>query len=265
MLQTFNTSNACLVRLVSTTCSSDPYVHFQYYPNQLAFFIRQNRPLAYRHPRSDKSDHHSHVFNYFRKPLIVEEIPTRDEMGPALHCIPNHLSIPLRTQTLTLLPSSPITNGKYGQVSSAPIYTAFQPFKNAQGRGIYVLQETLPDFFAIGLITSVNADGTPNTAGGISTPNIPFLEPDDTRQDADAHIYSPHVRLSYTPPLQLPAPFPKTFHIDGMPATPRPMISLFIMTRPPALRRLRRRAQAHDECAVLRSQCFAHKNDGQRA
>ena len=107
--------------------------------------------------------------------------------------------------------------------------------------------------------------GSPNIAGGISTANIPFLEAEDTRQDADADIYSPHVRLSYTPPLELPAPFPKTFHVDGMPTPPRPKISLFIMTRLPALRRLRRHTQADNERAVLRSQRLAHKNDGQLA
>ncbi|TFK97741.1 hypothetical protein BDV98DRAFT_535087 [Pterulicium gracile] len=33
----------------------------------------------------------------------------------------------------------------------------------------------------------------------------------------DPGIYSPKVRLFYTPPAALPAPFPKTLHIEGFP------------------------------------------------
>lgn len=44
------------------------------------------------------------------------------------------------------------------------------------------------------------------------------------RDSSDSHgptvddgepIYSPRVRLQYTPPVALPAPFPKTFHLEG--------------------------------------------------
>ncbi|KAF8965439.1 hypothetical protein BDZ97DRAFT_1812194 [Flammula alnicola] len=50
-----------------------------------------------------------------------------------------------------------------------------------------------------------------------STPsaNVNFLEHHILQDDEEA-IYSPNIRLSYTPPLELPSPFPKTFHIEGI-------------------------------------------------
>ncbi|KAF8907751.1 hypothetical protein CPB85DRAFT_1310756 [Mucidula mucida] len=80
------------------------------------------------------------------------------------------------------------------------------------GRAVDLIQKTLPDFFHTGLITSVEkATGDPCTSSPIPIPVVntnplgrhPELEP----------IYSPKVRLSY----QLPAPFPKTLHIEGFP------------------------------------------------
>lgn len=83
------------------------------------------------------------------------------------------------------------------------------------GRAITVLQETLPEFFDKGLITSVNkSTGIPRNSASLPSANINFLEP-YTLQDDDEPIYSSKIRLSYTPPLELPAPFPKTFHIEG--------------------------------------------------
>ncbi|KAF9010958.1 hypothetical protein BDZ89DRAFT_996134, partial [Hymenopellis radicata] len=84
------------------------------------------------------------------------------------------------------------------------------------GRAVDLIQKTLPDFFHTGLITSVEkATGDPCTSSPIPIPVVntnplgrhPELEP----------IYSPKVRLSYTPPTRLPAPFPKTLHIEGFP------------------------------------------------
>ncbi|KDQ10725.1 hypothetical protein BOTBODRAFT_163600 [Botryobasidium botryosum FD-172 SS1] len=62
------------------------------------------------------------------------------------------------------------------------------------GRAIFVLQRTLPDFFTTGLVmTSAVAPGEPG-------------EP----------IYSKAIRLTYMPPVRLPAPFPQTLHIEGL-------------------------------------------------
>ncbi|KAF9473286.1 hypothetical protein BDN70DRAFT_397809 [Pholiota conissans] len=84
------------------------------------------------------------------------------------------------------------------------------------GRAIFVLQETLPEFFDKGLITSINkTTGVPRAPIILPSTNINFLESYTLQDDEDA-IYSPNIRLSYTPPLELPAPFPKTFHIEGI-------------------------------------------------
>lgn len=61
------------------------------------------------------------------------------------------------------------------------------------GRAIFVLQRTLPDFFSTGLVMTSSI--TPGEPG----------EP----------IYSKSIRLTYMPPVRLPAPFPKTLHIEG--------------------------------------------------
>jgi hypothetical protein len=83
------------------------------------------------------------------------------------------------------------------------------------GRAITALQETLPEFFDKGLVTSVNkSTGIPRNSASLPAAHINFLEP-YTISDDDEPIYSSQIRLSYTPPLELPAPFPKTFHIEG--------------------------------------------------
>ncbi|KAJ7822429.1 hypothetical protein B0H13DRAFT_1737818 [Mycena leptocephala] len=94
-----------------------------------------------------------------------------------------------------------------------------QEWELRTGRAIYVIQQTLPEFFSTGLITSINkSTGSPRQANG----NFPLanVNPLDYHppldEDVDS-IYSPNVRLSYTPPVALPAPFPKTLHIEGMP------------------------------------------------
>ncbi|KAF7321951.1 hypothetical protein MKEN_00717600 [Mycena kentingensis (nom. inval.)] len=69
------------------------------------------------------------------------------------------------------------------------------------GRAIFVLQRTLPEFFHAGLVTSIDT-----VTGG--------LRPLDA-SDTDS-IYSPNVRLSYTPPAPLPSPLPQTLHIEGI-------------------------------------------------
>ena len=95
------------------------------------------------------------------------------------------------------------------------------------GRAIFLIQETLPLFFTTGLVTSVNrSTGAPRLPSSSSTspfyiPPIPtsFLEFDPLDEgDAseDENVYSPTIHLSYTPPVQLPVPFPKTFHVEGL-------------------------------------------------
>jgi len=83
------------------------------------------------------------------------------------------------------------------------------------GRAIYVIQETLPEFFQTGLITGVNK--TTGIPGKPSSPSasINFLEYVAPKDDEEP-IYSPNIRLSYTPPVELPSPFPKTFHAEGV-------------------------------------------------
>ena len=83
------------------------------------------------------------------------------------------------------------------------------------GRAIYVLQHTLPDFFHTGLITSIDkATGTLRPSESIPTVNANPLDNLSYEEDSES-IYSPKIRLSYTPPVALPPPFPKTLHIEG--------------------------------------------------
>ncbi|KAG9219928.1 hypothetical protein CCMSSC00406_0009531 [Pleurotus cornucopiae] len=82
------------------------------------------------------------------------------------------------------------------------------------GRAIDVLTSTLPHFFSYGLVSSIDrVSGTPRTVGAIASANpLDFRNKDDVET-----IYSPKIRLSYTPPIALPAPFPKTLHVEGLP------------------------------------------------
>jgi hypothetical protein len=111
-------------------------------------------------------------------------------------------------------------NGNSVLVSICPNF-AMARLSADVGRAIYVIQQTLPEFFSTGLITSINkSTGSPRQANG----NFPLanVNPLDYHppldEDVDS-IYSPNVRLSYTPPVALPAPFPKTLHIEGTRST----------------------------------------------
>ncbi|KAJ8514516.1 hypothetical protein ONZ45_g7963 [Pleurotus djamor] len=98
------------------------------------------------------------------------------------------------------------------------------PVSNAEweirtGRAIDVLTETLPHFFSYGLASSIDkATGMPRPASSMHIP-IAGANPLDFRHNNNEveTIYSPKVRLSYTPPVALPAPFPKTLHVEGLP------------------------------------------------
>lgn len=78
-----------------------------------------------------------------------------------------------------------------------------------------MLQHTLPDFFHTGLVTLIDkATGTPRPSGSIPIVNANPLDNQPHNEDSES-IYSPKIRLSYTPPVALPAPFPKTLHVEG--------------------------------------------------
>lgn len=74
----------------------------------------------------------------------------------------------------------------------------------AQGRAIYILEKTLPDFFQVGLVAHVD----PTRADIVS---VPVSDSGDVES-----IYSPTVRLTYTPPVALPPPFPRTLSLEGV-------------------------------------------------
>lgn len=80
-------------------------------------------------------------------------------------------------------------------------------------------QETLSDFFNTGLITSVDkATGAPALPNSslIPTAAVDFFERVILNHDNEEPIYGRDVQLPYTPPTELPAPFSRTCHIDGM-------------------------------------------------
>ncbi|KAI0827221.1 hypothetical protein BC628DRAFT_212528 [Trametes gibbosa] len=68
------------------------------------------------------------------------------------------------------------------------------------GRGIYILQQTLPTFFSTGLVSSLNT----------SAPASPY------EHDEDTSIYSRNVRLVYRPPMPFPPPFPHVLQVEGL-------------------------------------------------
>jgi hypothetical protein len=90
------------------------------------------------------------------------------------------------------------------------------------GRAIHTLQQTLPDFFNIGLVSCLS-DQPKKTSlseliisplhGGASS----VSSSEGGEGNNDPGIYSPRVRLSYTPSVVLPAPFNQTLHIEGFP------------------------------------------------
>jgi len=59
------------------------------------------------------------------------------------------------------------------------------------GRAVSLLKNSIPDFFDKGLVSSVAED--------------------------DESLYASHIQLCYTPPSHLPAPFPKTLRVEGLP------------------------------------------------
>jgi hypothetical protein len=101
-----------------------------------------------------------------------------------------------------------------------------------KGRAIYILQQTLPDFFSLGLVSSSIDNGNdsghskrkaPATSVSSTTTSSSSQDPDPTAKRAayaeervePESIYSSKIRLAYTPPARLPSPFPATLHVEG--------------------------------------------------
>jgi hypothetical protein len=76
------------------------------------------------------------------------------------------------------------------------------------GAAIDTLTHTLPNFFQTGLVSNIPDTPPPPGPTGFtaSCDQIPLGE---------RPIFSPKIRLSYSPPAALPSPFPRTLHIDG--------------------------------------------------
>ncbi|KAH7890357.1 hypothetical protein F5I97DRAFT_1799513 [Phlebopus sp. FC_14] len=87
-----------------------------------------------------------------------------------------------------------------------PRETSDEEWEIRTGRAIYIMQQTLPDFFQLGLVSSVDPTKGPEIV------NAPSPESPDAES-----IYSPKIRLTYTPPVALPSPFPRTLSIEGLP------------------------------------------------
>ena len=98
------------------------------------------------------------------------------------------------------------------------------------------MQKTLPNFFSTGLV----AIGSHSFTSALHLPNLHSLgglldpkgkgkaraeDEGEFAYNSSVHdiggleeeiIYSNHIRLEYTPPVVLPAPFPRTLFIEGM-------------------------------------------------
>jgi len=137
----------------------------------------------------------SHLFSTFPS-LSTVDLVNHSELGLRSHRPPDSLPEPRQ---------------------DTPPDLSDQEWEIRTGRAIFVIQETLPKFFTSGLITSIDkTTGSPHPSPSTSNPsgNANFLE-HYIVENIDQCIYSPNIRLSYTPPVVLPAPFPKTLHVEG--------------------------------------------------
>ncbi|KAL4247652.1 hypothetical protein ABKN59_007653 [Abortiporus biennis] len=130
-----------------------------------------------------------------------------------------------------------------------------QDWEIRTGRAIYILQETLPDFFSTGLISSLDyallndhttasssspsSSATSSTNGHSSptafaknilntlkgkaksnhdhTSSFQAIRLSESKDnDEDDNIYSPRIRLEYRPPGGLPSPLPNVLRIEGL-------------------------------------------------
>ncbi|KAJ7715717.1 hypothetical protein DFH07DRAFT_361329 [Mycena maculata] len=158
-------------------------------------------------------------------------IPTASNKRLYQRCLPTFHRRPFpREPSKILLHRSQSTEAALGLRSHLPPDTPPDPkapreisdleWEIRTGRAIDVIQRTLPEFFSTGLVSSIDS------ATGRSRPAISNYVPVANANPLDYHalvdedvdsIYSPNIRLSYTPPVALPAPFPKTLHIEGLP------------------------------------------------
>ena len=104
------------------------------------------------------------------------------------------------------------------------------------GRAIFILQQTLPDFFSLGLVSNSIDNGNGKRKAAPNTPPIHQFNRGLAERERAQHqelgpepesIYSPKIRLVYTPPVRLPSPFPTTLHVEGA----WPFRSLFNVNR----------------------------------
>ncbi|EIN04671.1 hypothetical protein PUNSTDRAFT_55396 [Punctularia strigosozonata HHB-11173 SS5] len=88
------------------------------------------------------------------------------------------------------------------------------------GRAIYILQQTLPEFFQTGLVATLDrgvldVNNHPPSSNGLISAT--FLH--TTYGKSMATLYAPNIRLSYHPPVTLPVPGMngKMMQIEGLP------------------------------------------------
>ncbi|PCH41940.1 hypothetical protein WOLCODRAFT_71796 [Wolfiporia cocos MD-104 SS10] len=86
-----------------------------------------------------------------------------------------------------------------------------QEWEIRTGRAIYILQQTLPEFFQRGLVSSLELPSLKTPEGQLRNGS----GNGNGKSDVES-IYSPTIRLAYEPPVELPPPFPRTLHVDGI-------------------------------------------------
>ena len=92
--------------------------------------------------------------------------------------------------------------------------------RHLKERALFVLQETLPEFFQIGLVTNVDKfTGAPIRTSILPLslvpgPNQKFPSHEEPTNAGVESVYSPQVKLEYTPSA-LPTPFPRVLHVEG--------------------------------------------------
>ncbi|KAI9570926.1 hypothetical protein HD554DRAFT_2017731 [Boletus coccyginus] len=87
---------------------------------------------------------------------------------------------------------------------NSPVAISDLEWEIRTGRAIYILERTLPDFFRVGLVSNIDPT-SPDIV------DVPVSESGNVES-----IYSPTIRLRYTPPVALPPPFPGTLSLEGL-------------------------------------------------
>ncbi|KAH9829039.1 uncharacterized protein C8Q71DRAFT_863591 [Rhodofomes roseus] len=177
----------------------------------------QMRPLS-----APALAHEGHAFSELSLLLTPALAQTGSAQKPSLHASlarrnadPLHLrSTPHTVPPVAFSSSSPnqAPEDDYEPEHNGDGEISDQEWEIRTGRAVYILQQTLPDFFHTGLVTSLEAP--PARA---RTPDAdPHCEGRAARPDGEGEsIYSRHIRLAYTPPHPLPPPLPRTLTIEG--------------------------------------------------